>query len=102
MSKAYDTVHIPTLAKAIKRICLPKKFISIITFLFTNRINQVITDYGLTNKYNVRDRIDQGETILPILWRIFYDPLISRVNTEYRGYKIIPKHSNETQNTNIS
>ncbi|CAG8784128.1 13822_t:CDS:1, partial [Gigaspora rosea] len=46
----------------------------------------VITDYGLTNPYTVEDGVDQGKTISPILWVIYYDPLISRISTKYKGF----------------
>jgi len=102
MSKAFDTIHIPTLSKAMERIHLPEKFIMIISFLFNNRTNQVITDHGLSNKYKVQDGIDQGETISPILWRIFYDPLIRRISAEYAGYKIASKQLDVIQNIHVS
>ena len=102
MSKTFDTIYIPTLSKAMRCIHLPEKFISLITFLLTNCTNQVITEYGLTNKYNVRDGIDQGETISPILWRIFYDPLISRIDIEHIGYNIKSRYPDKIQDIHTS
>jgi hypothetical protein len=34
----------------------------------------------------VQDGIDQGETFSPLLWRIYYDPLIHHIDTTYKGY----------------
>ena len=87
MSKAFDSVHIPTLTKALNRIQIPKSITNLLNFLLFNRTNQVITDYGLTKSYTVNDGIDQGETFSPLLWKIYYDPLISRIHNEHLGYQ---------------
>ena len=86
MSKAYDSVNINLLEKALIRIKLPPTIILTILNLLTSRTNQVITNFGLTPSYPVEDGIDQGETITPLLWRIYYDPLISNIYNSYKGY----------------
>ena len=88
MSKAFDSVNIERLCLALKRIKIPTGIINILTSLFKDRQNAVITCHGLTEEYSVGDGIDQGDTISPLLWRIFYDPLISKINTKYKGYCI--------------
>ena len=50
--------------------------------------NQVITNLGLTPSYPVHNGIDQGETITPLLWRIYYDPLISYIHAQVPGYTL--------------
>ena len=86
MSKAYDSVNINLLTKALQRLNMPYQLVNILTNLLHNRTNQIITNLGLTLSYNVQDGIDQGETITPLLWRIYYDPLISTIHTKYTGY----------------
>ena len=86
MSKVFDSIHIPTLAKAMECIKLLSSFINILNFLLSNRFNCVITSYSTTSRYKVQDGIDQGETISPLLWKIYYDPLISRIHKEHTGY----------------
>ncbi|CAG8767998.1 13090_t:CDS:2, partial [Ambispora leptoticha] len=59
MSKAYDSVHIPLLKKALARIKLPKAIINLITDIFTNKHNIVITNHGTKEPYpNPKDRIN--------------------------------------------
>ena len=48
MSKAYDRVNIPILKKAMARIKIPDNLIELITGLFKDRENSVITDNGFT------------------------------------------------------
>jgi hypothetical protein len=41
---------------------------------------------GFTLSYSVNNGIDQEETITPLLWRIYYDPLISYIHTNSIEY----------------
>ena len=67
MSKAYDSVNIALLEKALHRIKLPPSIVLTIIKLLSSCTNQVITNFGLTPTYSVEDGIDQGETITPLL-----------------------------------
>jgi hypothetical protein len=86
MSKAYDSVNLSLLVKALQRLQMPTQLVNIIANLLQNQSNQVITNLGLSPLYTVQDGIDQGETITPLLWRIYYDPLINYINKTYKGY----------------
>ena len=102
MSKAYDTVHIPLLVKTLQRIHILTKIINLLSHLLNSRKNTVITDIGITKPYTVQDGIDQGETFSPILWRIYYDPLISRIDTTYQGYLLDTNTPARTISTHAS
>ena len=57
------------------------------TFMESNallkyRTNRVITDLDLTEEYNMKNGIDQGETMLPLLWVIYYDPVFSKIKKQ--------------------
>src|SRR5205814_5911122 len=88
MSKAYNTVHIPLLKLALQRIKVPQKIINLIINTFTNRTNKVIIKSSFSDSYSVQDGIDQGETIAPLLWRVYYDPLLTQVISKHQGYKM--------------
>ncbi|KAG9306310.1 hypothetical protein G9A89_018193 [Geosiphon pyriformis] len=49
-----------------------------------------MTDFGLTSDYRVHDGLDQGEVFSPLLWRIFYDPLLCEVKRQESvcGYRL--------------
>ena len=47
------------------------------------RKNQVITNFEKTYSYKVEDGLDQEGTMSPILWRVYYDPLITKIDKEY-------------------
>ncbi|KAG9303974.1 hypothetical protein G9A89_005884 [Geosiphon pyriformis] len=42
-------------------------------------------DFGLTDGYVVHDDLDQGEVFSPLLWCIFYDPLLCKVKRQADG-----------------
>src|SRR5436190_17588779 len=88
MSKCYDRVNIYMLEKAMLRLKLPQNFIEIIKNLFTNRKNRIFTAVGMTDPYDVLIGIDQGEIISPLLWCIYYDPLLCEVANKKLGYNI--------------
>src|SRR5256886_2112437 len=89
MSKAYDLVHREHLWKAMQRLKIPEQFINIIKNSLKYRTNRVITDLGLTEEYNMKNGIDQGETMSPILWVIYYDPVFSKIKKQKGiGYRM--------------
>ena len=102
MSKAYDSVHLPLLRLPLLRIHIPEQITNLIINLFTNRTNKIITNLRLTDLYTVHDGIDQGETITPLLWRIYYDPLLCRITKSYKGYTLQTNILNQNTNTNTS
>ena len=88
-AKAYDTISLEMLERALKRIKIPNKISNLILEPFKDRRFRVITSLGLTQPNTAGDGIDQGETISPLLWRIFYDPLLCKIqeNNEH-GYHL--------------
>ena len=102
LSKVYDRVHIGMLQRALHRINIPDHLISFIIDLFTDRTNSIILQDDLSTPYQVLQGIDQGETISPLLWVVYYDPMFEAINkSNFGGYEItqhIPKsiHNRET------
>ena len=58
ISKAFDSMDVRMLQLAIKRIKIPSRFVNLVTELFTNRYNTVITAYGNSNPYKTEIGID--------------------------------------------
>jgi ribonuclease HI len=89
MKKAFDSVSLESLDLALKRIKFPQKVITFIMELFGNRQSKIITDLGLTDTFMITDGIEQGEVLSPLVWRIFYDPLLERIQEDPElGYKV--------------
>ena len=88
MKKAFDSVSMVSLKKALERIKLPTKLIEIVMELYKNRKLSVITEFGNTEFIEAGDGIDQGEVLSPLIWRIFYDPLLCRIQEAKLGYQM--------------
>ena len=87
MAKAYDSVSMKGLLLSLRRLGLPERFIQWILDLFQGRHMRVITAFGLTDPFSAADGIDQGDSISPLIWRIFYDPLLVALQQDQnRGY----------------
>ncbi|GBC33658.2 RNA-directed DNA polymerase from mobile element jockey-like [Rhizophagus irregularis DAOM 181602=DAOM 197198] len=94
LSKAYDRVDVEMLKLAIDRIKIPKILIQLITNLFVNSKKAIIGYNGVTPQFTSQIGIDQGEVISPLLWTIYYDPLLTEIDSLRLGYKI--EHSWKT------
>ena len=93
MAKAFDSVGLISLRRALQQIKVPIQTIDFVTKLFEQRQIRIITAYGLTDVITGHDGIDQGETISPLLWHIFYDPLLCQIQKGHRDYIMAPKLS---------
>ncbi|KAG9306566.1 hypothetical protein G9A89_004763 [Geosiphon pyriformis] len=76
------TTHWEHLEKSLVRIKMCSKFIRFFGSIHRDHTNQVMTDFGLTSGYHVHDGLDQGEIFSPLLWCIFYDPLLCEVKRQ--------------------
>ena len=89
MSRAFDSIGMVPLRRALERIKIPELTITLLLNLFKNRKTRIITAYGLSDVLTAADGIDQGEVISPLIWRIFYDPLLCRITQDNTlGYKM--------------
>ena len=106
LSKAYDRVDIPLLGLVLERLHIPFSFRYLIQDLFTERTNNIIMNGYLSQDYEVLQGIDQGETICPLLWVIYYDPMFEAINrSQNKGYEILirlPKKINDSVNEYIT
>ena len=77
MSKAFDKININRQIDSCKRIGIPQEALNFIKFLHQDRKAKTITAYGLTDPISLYSGIEQGETFFPLLWKIYYDPILS-------------------------
>ncbi|KAG9296257.1 hypothetical protein G9A89_014849 [Geosiphon pyriformis] len=93
MRKAYDSVGWHYLRASLRRVKMCERFIRFFGGIHEDRVNRVMTDFGLSGGYKVHDGLDQGEVFLPLLWRIFYDLLLCEVKRHEQlcGYQIDTK-----------
>jgi hypothetical protein len=90
MKKCYDSVSLKSLEIALKRVALPECFIQWLLSIFHERQMSVITTKGLSPQFIGLNGIDQGDAISPLLWKLFYDPLLAAIElNKHLGYKMV-------------
>ncbi|KAG9283954.1 hypothetical protein G9A89_005461 [Geosiphon pyriformis] len=72
MYKAYDSVSWYHLKASLWHIKMCDRFIKFFGNIYKDKINRVMTNFGLSNGY-------RSEVFSPLLWRIFYDPLLCKI-----------------------
>ncbi|GBB98305.1 hypothetical protein RclHR1_31980001, partial [Rhizophagus clarus] len=89
ISKAFDSISLNFLDLALKRIGLPSYVVNCIVNLFKSRTVQVATAFGPSPSFQAEDGIDQGDSVSPLLWRIYYDPLLATITAlPKKGYNM--------------
>ena len=85
IKRAYDTVSHTDLLRSLERINLPRQFIKLVDFILKKRTCKLITPYGLTDGFKPTKGIEQGDSLAPLLWNIFFDHIISSINSISRN-----------------
>ncbi|KAG9292019.1 hypothetical protein G9A89_017918 [Geosiphon pyriformis] len=93
MRKAYNSVGWHHLKASLWHVKMCERFIRFFGGIHEDRVNRVMTDFGLSGGYKMHDGLDQDEVFLPLLWRIFYDLLLCEVKRHEQlcGYWINTK-----------
>src|ERR1041385_2483336 len=96
ISKAFDSMDPRMLRLAMARLKIPSIFINLTLELFTNRYNTIITAFSPTKPYQVQIGIDQGESLSPLLWVIYLDPLLTVLNRENTSPYLLNSNPNRS------
>ena len=83
MSKAFDKINLNRLIDACKRIGIPQNALNLIYNLHSNCKARIITAYGLTEPITLFSGIEQGKIYSPLLWKIYYDPILTFIYNKY-------------------
>src|SRR3954452_10832522 len=78
---------------AMLRLKIPSGFVNLVSRLFTDRYNTVITHYSPSIPYKTEISIDQGESLSSLLWVIYIDPLLTMLNKKASTPYIIDSDS---------
>ena len=88
IKRAFDSVPFESLRLSLARLQVPESYINMIMALAEARDVRVITDHGLSPSFRPAKGIEQGEINAPLLWKIFYDPLLTRLKDLQNGYTL--------------
>ncbi len=60
----------------------------LISSLYKNNIGDVITNHEISEQFEIKTGIRQGDPISPTIWVLFLDPIIQYIKAQYQGYNI--------------
>ena len=83
LTKAYDSVQEYTLRAALTRAGVPEGFVSYVTSMLRAARSRVRTKHGLTEGFDIKTSVRQGDPLSPILFILLADLL-------HRGLKANP------------
>lgn len=86
-SKAFDTTNHDYLLKILDKSGFHNDFIALLKEILSNNNCQVITPYGLTEKFDWGRGVRQGCVMSPLLFTLYIEPLLRWID-ESEGFEI--------------
>ena len=86
---AYDTVPHSAVYESLKKMKAPIELINLLSNLDSNRSLQIDTPFGLTKPFHPILGLAQGSILSPLLWNIFYNPLLCLLQKKTVGIKVL-------------
>lgn len=71
LTKAFDTVHRPTLWKVLRKVGCPEKIINIVRILHDGMRASVLVDGEYTQDFEVKTGVKKGCVLAPTLFSVF-------------------------------
>ena len=93
-AKAYDSVEHEMLERTMKYYDIPNEVIDQIMDMYKDNEAKVFTPHGKTRKIRVTNGVKQGDTLSPLLFIMFINPLLTKLRESGKGYRF-------TKNKNI-
>ena len=88
MSKAFDRVNFKILFDSLKGV--PENIISILKHMYENQSFSVTWNGHITDECAIRNRVRQGGVISPILFNIYIDCILRKINSGDSGCRLGP------------
>ena len=89
ISKAYDSISWHALKKSLLRLNLPAGFIELLKNTICDRSTKILTPFGPSPGFKPLSGIDQGDSLAPMLWNIFFDPILTTLQRFSNGPTVI-------------
>jgi exonuclease III len=86
-TKAYDSVEHWAIKQSLEYYGLPRAFINLVEDMLAEGKADIITEFGVTERFGVGSGVRQGDSISPILFVTFMNPLLEII-TEKTDCKV--------------
>lgn len=83
IKKAYDCIRFDDLVQALHHHQLDPKFVSLIGNIYTGNTADVITVFGITDKFKIGRGVKQGCPMSPILFNLFLEPMLDWIQLNF-------------------
>lgn len=81
IKKAFDSVPSVAIIASLARVGVPDPIIKLLSDVYSKRQASVATAFGLTESFPIRRGIEQGGTESPLLWILFMDALLRKLES---------------------
>ena len=102
-AKAYDSVEHEMLERTLMYYKVPKTMIDMIMNLYKDNKANIYTPHGITeNSIRIENGVKQGDTLSPLLFILFINPLLTKLRKSKLGYKFGEKERITVPNVTYS
>jgi len=94
--KAFDSIHREKMMQIIRKYGVPTTLVNAIEELYKNTFARVLSPDGLTEQFEIKAGVLQGDTLAPYLFAIVVDYVMREAiqfDEEKLGFEIVPKRS---------
>jgi exonuclease III/ribonuclease HI len=88
IKKAYDSVEHWGIQQTLRHYKFNESYINLIQQIYKDNHTQIITPYGLTEGVNMQKGVKQGCPLSPIIFNIFLNPLLEKIEQTTTGYRM--------------
>lgn len=86
--KAFDSVNHVFLWRKLLSYNINGKFFKCIFYLYNNAISQVKVNNTLSDYYNCKTGVRQGDNLSPLLFALFINDFLDNISSNYRGLNL--------------
>ena len=98
--KAYDRVHLSYLQSVMKAMNIPEVFISCVLMLHDGAKTRLLLDF-VSKPINLTFSVRQGDPIAMILFLLYVEPLLLRMEEVTTGISIAARQVRDVQATEV-
>ena len=87
IKSAFDTVDHAAMFRILRALGIPEELVNIIEDLHTHAATSILTNHGTSRPIFLRRGTIQGDSLSPLLFILFMEPLVRWLQTNDRGYR---------------
>jgi hypothetical protein len=98
-TNAFNRVNHKKLLHIMSRLGYPARLIRLVNNVYSSSTTSIVTPFGKTKHMRVQRGTIQGDSLSPVMFAIYIEPLLRWLHTGARGY---PLQTGTTESTEVS